>query len=98
MRKLILIILLLVIFLPSCSDTPGHGDIPLENTELCTTGKPREPTSYVFVLNMSTKKFHLQNCKYATSIREENRIETDDIQYIYSLEYSPCSICNPDRY
>ena len=103
MKRIAVILLILAVFiaLPSCKKkvwrNEYHKEIELENDTLCTTAELRQPTSYVYVLNMSTKKYHLQTCKYAINMKEENRLETDDTYYIYSLEYKPCGVCNPDR-
>ena len=99
MKKIITLLLLSVFILYSCGESlPGLDDIELSNIDLPTTLDEIEiPTDYVYVLNLSSKKYHLQYCKYAISINVKNRYETGDMNYIMSMEFTPCSICEPDR-
>ncbi|MBR6530859.1 MAG: DNA/RNA non-specific endonuclease [Clostridia bacterium] len=49
-----------------------------------------------YVLNTSSKKFHLPSCSGATSISEENRKEeTGEREELIRRGYTPCGSCNP---
>lgn len=61
-----------------------------EKTTKATTSKQN------FVLNTSTKKFHRTTCRYATSMKEENRSEYKGSRdELLTKGYSPCGTCNP---
>ena len=50
----------------------------------------------VYVLNLSSKKFHYQSCHNAEKIKAENRKEsTDSRDNIIKDGYTPCKTCNP---
>ncbi len=50
----------------------------------------------VYILNIRTKKFHLETCGNAASITEENRAEfIGDREELIAEGYSPCGNCKP---
>lgn len=52
--------------------------------------------SVSYVLNTSSKKFHLPGCSGAASISEANRQEvTDSRESLIAQGYSPCGTCKP---
>ena len=56
----------------------------------------QNPISATYVLNTSTKKFHRPGCRYAGSIKAENRQEfTGDRQTLIDEGYTPCGVCDP---
>ncbi|MBQ2875575.1 MAG: DNA/RNA non-specific endonuclease [Clostridia bacterium] len=59
-----------------------------------------ETVSAVYVLNISTKKYHLPTCTYAKSMSSDNRFnytgEPEDFKTLYP-DYLPCGSCNPDQ-
>ena len=49
-----------------------------------------------FILNKSSKKFHLPSCTYAQSIKEDNREEfTGKREDLILQGYDPCGTCDP---
>lgn len=49
-----------------------------------------------YILNTSSKKFHLPTCSYAQSIKESNRGEfTGQREDLILQGYDPCGTCNP---
>lgn len=60
------------------------------------TTKTSSVSKQDYILNINTKKFHRTTCRYAKSIKEENRSEykgaRDDL---INKGYSPCGTCNP---
>ena len=59
-------------------------------------GASGEETAATYVINTSTGKFHTPDCHYATSMKEENRLEfTGERDELIEQNYSPCSSCKP---
>ena len=56
--------------------------------------------SITFVLNTSSKKYHLPTCTYAQSMKSENRFNytgtPENFSILYS-DYAPCGTCDPDK-
>lgn len=49
-----------------------------------------------YIVNINTKKFHLPDCKYANSMKIENRkSETGTREELIHMGYEPCKTCNP---
>ena len=49
-----------------------------------------------YVLNRSSKKFHLATCSAVNDIKDQNREDfTGDRQVVIDAGYSPCGTCNP---
>ena len=70
---------------------------PNESTSVSShkdTGSEEETVEYV--LNTSTKKFHLSSCRYADTIKETNKeITKKNRENLIDSGYSPCQKCNP---
>ncbi len=50
----------------------------------------------LYILNISTGKFHLPECFSVSRMKEENREETKTSrQSLIDMGYEPCGICNP---
>lgn len=54
-----------------------------------------EKNSVLYILNKSTKKFHLSACSSAARIKAENYAETNSREYAINQGYEACKICNP---
>lgn len=96
MKRLMLIIILLltIISVSACNGLKQENSyIVIENEALETTFSREEKGEYVYVLNISTKKYHLQSCEYAINMSSENRYETSSMHYIMDRNYQPCKIC-----
>ena len=53
-------------------------------------------TTQEYVLNMSSKKFHLSSCTYAKDINPENKkIAETTKENLINSGYNPCKSCNP---
>ena len=52
-------------------------------------------TGKTYVLNTSSKKIHSPDCRYATSMKEENKkvVENADLDDLLSEGYEVCSVC-----
>ena len=52
-------------------------------------------TGKTYVLNTSSKKIHSPDCRYATSMKEENKkvVENADLDELLSEGYEVCSVC-----
>jgi hypothetical protein len=92
MKKLIVILLLCILILPSCAK---DNDIILENESLkdIEIEAPTNSNKIIYVLNTNSHKYHLRDCRFAQGIRAENRYETSDMEFIKSRGYEPCSTC-----
>ena len=72
-------------------ETDGGEDNGTENG-----GDSGTENKSTYILNTSSKKFHLPTCQYATSMKEENREEyTGTREELIENNYSPCGTCNP---
>ena len=70
------------------------GDSALSGEESDTTTGDGQGVSYI--LNTSSKKFHLPDCSSAAGISEGNREEyTGDRQDLIDQGYAPCGVCKP---
>ncbi len=54
------------------------------------------PEGRLYILNRSTKKFHLPDCSSVDSMKEENRISWQgNRKELEDMGYSPCGSCKP---
>ena len=54
------------------------------------------PKSVTYIVNKSTKKFHLPACDSVADIKPENRVNySGERQKLIDTGYTPCSKCNP---
>lgn len=67
-----------------------------EETKPENKTETNNPTfSEMYYANKSSKKFHLNTCSYAKSIKEENLLLGSDRASLITDGYKPCSKCNP---
>lgn len=58
---------------------------------------PKEPTSFEWVLNVSSKKIHYPDCSAGLQMKEENKEKSDKtIAELINDGYAPCGKCNPE--
>ena len=69
---------------------PVPTDSPVQSIET-------QPVSGEYVLNTNSKKIHKADCRYAVSLKAENRAEADAEQLPQLLRdgYTYCSVCCP---
>ena len=81
---------------PTEPETPSEPETPTEPETPSEPETPTEPTAEKYILNTSTKKFHKETCRYASSIKEENREEFEgDKQELIDRGYEGCGTCKP---
>lgn len=60
------------------------------------TASPKKTGKQVYILNTSSKKFHLEDCSSAQKIKKENRERfTGKRSDLIAQGYVPCKKCNP---
>ncbi len=75
---------------------PGISISYMDGSSSHSADSPLPPADAVYILNTSTKKFHLPDCSSAKSIAEHNRAEhLGQRDALISQGYSPCGICEP---
>ncbi len=63
-------------------------------TPAARTADTSEQTDYV--LNKSSKKFHLPSCSGVNDIKDANRLDYHGTrESVIDMGFSPCRICNP---
>lgn len=84
------------------TDLQGDITCTIENGSfVCTTEKNTQetttvPTDITYVINASSKKFHLPTCPSVNDINECNRIDTElSREELIEKGYTPCKRCNP---
>ena len=72
------------------------GSVPEDNgTENGNTGT-ENPVIIIYILNLSSKKYHLETCAYAQTIKDENRDSfIGDKSELEKDGYTPCKTCKP---
>ncbi len=89
MRKLILLLLVLIFILTACNE-PDTENVTIDSNKL-PINKPEG--NVLYVANMSSKTYHLPSCYIAENIKEENKLETKDEDFLRSRQYTSCKIC-----
>lgn len=56
------------------------------------------PNKKTYVLNTSSKKIHTSACRYAISMKDENKemVENISLEELLAQGYSVCSVCNAE--
>ena len=81
---------------PGVSIDYATGDSRLEGEAPVQTPAPSGPAAQTYVLNTSTRKFHLPGCASVDDMKEENRADyTGSRQELIDQGYSPCGQCKP---
>ncbi len=72
------------------------GESQLRDKPAVTTTTVFSGGDIEYVLNTSSKKFHDPKCKYASSMKAENReISNATRDYLIMIGYDPCKTCDP---
>ena len=59
-------------------------------------GRTSVPAPAAYILNISSKKFHLPTCSAAKRIKDANRKDADySRQHLLDQDYEPCGLCRP---
>lgn len=79
------------------NDTSSQNiENPITNSNQYQEDKAVPDTSESFILNTNTKKFHLPNCKHASTIKDSNKhISYSSREALINQGYTPCKSCNP---
>ena len=90
MKRFFMLTACLIIILCSCQR--------VDNYELDTENEVKSEYSatvgkITFVANTSTFTYHLPDCYIIRKAKEENKLETKDIDYLTSRGYKPCKNC-----
>ena len=106
MKRIIVLLLLIVFAMTSCEKADVIIRTDLENTRSSLpTSEATEPVmtaatnsegKFIFIVNTSSKTFHLSSeCRHVKNMSEKNRGEVvaEDIEEMILLEYKPCSTC-----
>ena len=73
----------------------GSGISFPENPQTDSQGRKKEDREQ-YVVNVNTKKFHLPDCNFVTSMKAENKKAYEaDRQEMIDMGYEPCQGCNP---
>ncbi|MBO5338994.1 MAG: hypothetical protein J6A96_04770 [Clostridia bacterium] len=68
-------------------------------SDYTVTAESKEPISTnttgdtLYIVNISTRSYHLPSCYILNNTKEENKRETYDIEFLTEREYTPCKIC-----
>ena len=89
MKKLLPLVFVLLFILSSCRS-------PETNTVIGESSKA--PLSHtegdiLYVANTSSQTYHLPSCYIAKRIKEENRFETKDLEFLRSRKFVSCKTC-----
>ena len=94
----VFIVLFSVIFVPEITSDGKKGLLILENDGLSTPPEIIfEEANPQYVLNLSSKKYHKKDCKFASNISDGNYYKTSDMNYIVTRGYTKCSVCFKDN-
>ena len=91
MKKLlsVLLTLFLTVIFVSCKTPTTENDITFDSK----TPLSHITGNIVYVANISSRTYHLSSCRYANSLKEENKHITTDLEFLTLREYTPCKIC-----
>ena len=90
MKKTAFILLTLLVLLILTSCTKNYYEINVTDKDSITE---RIEGEIEYVVNVSSRSYHLSSCYIAKSIKEENKVITKDIDFITEREYTPCKKC-----
>lgn len=97
MKRLIIILCVIVICFCGC-DCEQDAVIQQNTTNSTVIEIPQETEftgKTVYVKSIFSKKFHYEDCFWASRIYEENRAFYTDRQKLIDCGYIPCKDCKP---
>lgn len=84
---------------PTTDYTPGTASSESSQSSSGTQAaavQSDDTTTYTYVLNTNTKKFHLPTCSSVSKMKDKNKAySSESRETLISEGYSPCKICNP---
>ncbi len=89
MKRFLLILIILFVFLCSCV----NYDIHIDDTEEILYIEDTSGKKYIASKNGTT--YHLESCYIVKNMNEENKRVFYDKQFFIDREMSPCKRCNP---
>ena len=89
MIKRILFVILLVLTVSSCSTVP-YTEISGEENKTVVS---QEMGDVLYVANKNSFTYHLPKCYLADRIKDENKLETYDLEMLQRDGFKPCKIC-----
>ena len=89
MKRLALIMCIIIcMLLLSC----GKSDYTV-NAEQKEPARTVNSSGTLYIVNTSTRSYHLPSCYILKNTKEENKAETYDIEFLTERGYTPCKIC-----
>ncbi len=90
MKRLFLCLgLVFFVLLTSC----GKSDYIISADNDKTPAKLNTDGEILYIVNTSTRSYHLPSCYILKNTKEENKRETYDIDFLVERGYTPCKIC-----
>ncbi len=96
MRGLVILLILIVaVFAPALDfdDVYNVETFSLENATVEEINSSHNQGEEAYVVNLSTKKYHLSSCRYATSKNENNLDLFNDEEFLIKHGYQGCKKC-----
>ena len=91
MKRIFLLFVIFSLLLLTACSRPYHGEISPDSDEKEVVLEPGGAVLYV--VNTESRSYHLPSCYQAEKIKEENRVETRDINFLTNRGYLPCKVC-----
>ena len=90
----VLAVLLLVLCMVACGAQKENEWQANRNAENgFSFGTDAGEGEYAYILNRSSGRIHLPNCRYAQTIKEEHRLPVADMQRALTEGYRCCQVC-----
>lgn len=90
MKKLSFCFILILCFLFSACNGADYiikADVDKEEPPPANTGE------ILYIVNTSSRTYHLPSCYILDRTKDENKAETYDLDFLIEREYTPCKIC-----
>lgn len=94
MRGLVIfIILVIAVFAPVFRYPSIHENTILIENESVKEVNFEHECGQTYIVNLSTKKYHIPDCRYATSKDENNLCSFNDEEFLVKHGYQGCKKC-----